>query len=104
MEKQKMNLSSWRHDNLYKSKNILHAHEEVQERLEIRSINKGFVWQSTSPWYCQPNDEWEEDMDWWSWIGNTIICGDCILDKVYGGTWFYNRSSVPIKDGDKSWA
>lgn len=99
-----MNLSSWRHDNLYKSEKILHVHEEVRERLEIKSINKGFVWQSISPWYCQPNDEWEEYLDQWSWINNTVICGDCILDKVYGRTWSYKRSSVPVKDGEKSWA
>jgi hypothetical protein len=31
--------------------------------LEIRSIDRGFAWQFASPQYCQPHDEWEEDLD-----------------------------------------
>jgi hypothetical protein len=35
----------------------------MQERLEKRSTNKGFVQQSTSPQYRQLPDEWEKDLD-----------------------------------------
>ncbi len=59
-----MSLSSQRHANLYRSKEVLCVHEEVHERLKVKSIDRGFVWQSTSPQYHQPPlDEWEEDLD-----------------------------------------
>ncbi len=41
----------------------MHVHEEVQERLEKISTNKGFAQQSTSLQYHQLPDEWEKDLD-----------------------------------------
>ncbi len=58
-----MNFLSWRHGNMYKFEEILHLHEETHVGLGIRWINKGFVWQSTSPQYNQPPSEWEENLD-----------------------------------------
>jgi predicted type IV restriction endonuclease len=37
-ERTKMSLSTWKHGNLYKSKEILRVHEKVQKRLEIMTI------------------------------------------------------------------
>ncbi len=54
---------SWKHGNLYKFEEILHVHEEIHVWLGIRWINKSFVWQSTSPQYNQPTNEWEENLD-----------------------------------------
>jgi hypothetical protein len=42
-----MSLSTQRHGNLYRSKKILHTHQEVQKGMETRSTARGFAWQST---------------------------------------------------------
>jgi hypothetical protein len=39
-----MSLSTQRHGNLYRSKKILHTHQEVQRGMETRSTTKGFAW------------------------------------------------------------
>jgi hypothetical protein len=45
----KMSLSTQRHGNLYKFKEVLQIHREVQGGMEIRIIDKGYVWQFASP-------------------------------------------------------
>jgi hypothetical protein len=39
-----MSMSFQIHGNLYKYEELLCVHEEVQERLEIRSIDRGSTW------------------------------------------------------------
>jgi len=58
-----MSLSTQRHGNLYKSKEVLHTLQKIQRGMEIRSINRGFAWQSTSPQYHHNHEEWDEDLD-----------------------------------------
>jgi hypothetical protein len=58
-----MNPSTQRHGNLYKSKEVLHMHQKIQGGMETRSINRGFIWQSTSPQYRHNHEEWDEDLD-----------------------------------------
>jgi hypothetical protein len=38
-----MNMSTHRHGSLYRSKDILQIHQEVQGGMEIRSIDSGFA-------------------------------------------------------------
>ncbi len=47
----------------YKSKEILQLHQEIQRGMEIRSIDRGSIWQSTSPQYHHNHEEWDEDLD-----------------------------------------
>jgi hypothetical protein len=44
-----MSMLFQRHGNLYKSKVALCVHEEIQEGLEIKSIDKSSTWQFASP-------------------------------------------------------
>jgi hypothetical protein len=54
-----MTLSFRKHGNLYRCKEVLGVHEEVHERLDIRSTNRCSTWLM----YHQPPDEWELDLD-----------------------------------------
>jgi hypothetical protein len=59
-----MSLSSQRPGNLYRFEKVFHVHEGVyKKRLEIRSTNKGYVWQYVSPQHNQCPSEWEEGLD-----------------------------------------
>jgi len=57
-----MTLSTQRHGNLYRSKKILHMHQEVQRGMETRSTTKGFAWQSALAQYHHHHEEWDEDL------------------------------------------
>jgi hypothetical protein len=58
-----MTLSFQKYGNLYRCKEVLHVHEEVHERLDIKSTNNCSTWQFVSFMYHQPPNEWEEDSD-----------------------------------------
>ncbi len=58
-----MNMLFRIHSNLYKFEEVLCVHEEIQEGLEIRSIDRSFAWQFASPQYHQPHEEWAKDLN-----------------------------------------